>query len=195
MSKIYVSPGTFKNLSKKGGYNEMLNHFDINRPEPKRHCKGSKTENNLNANNRQSKIKKPKQSKSSNRIKYVTLNVLKHPPKKNKKLEPQQKVLMGEITERRSTTSAKQSTTFFYSPSSKNHNSTAAFMKGRITKNSRARINYLKEHHLLSDGYASKYDNPKQQYATIKIKNTSAVQSIRKVKKSKRDWTDRFALK
>lgn len=195
MAKIYVSPETLKKLSKKGGYNEVLNHFDVNRPEPKRHCKTSKTEKSLNTNKRQSKVKKLEQSKPSNHIKYVTLNVLKHPPKKSKIIASQRKVLMGDITERRYTTPIKQPASFFFSPSSKNHNSAAAFMKGRIPKNSHTSINYLKEHHLLSDGYASKYDNPKHQYTIIKAKNARIIQNLRKTKKTKRDWTDRFALK
>jgi hypothetical protein len=119
MAKIYVSPETLKKLSKNGGYNEVLNHFDINRPEPKRHCKTNKTEKSLNTKNRQSKVKKPKQSESSNRINYVTLNILKHPSKKSKRIEPQQKILMGDITEHRYATPTKQSASFFYSPSSK----------------------------------------------------------------------------
>ena len=195
MAKIYVSPETLKKLSKKGGYDEVLNHFDINRPEPKRHCKTSKTENNSNTNKRQSKVKKPKQSKSSNRIKYVTLNILRHPSKKSKRIEPKQKILMGDITEHRYATPTKQSAPFFYSPSSKNHNSATAFMKGRITKNSRIRINYLKEHHLLADQSALKLSVPKHQYANTKSRNNSILTRNKKAKKSKRNWTDRFALK
>ena len=195
MTKIYVSPETLKKLSKKGGYNEVLNHFDVNRPEPKRHCKTNKTEKSLNTKNRQSKVKKPKQSKSSNRIKYITLNILKHPSKKSKRIEPQQKILMGDITEHRYATPTKQSATFFYSPSSKNHNSATAFMKGRITKNSRTRINYLKEHHLLADQSALKLSVPKHQYVNIKSRNNSILTRNKKAKKPKRNWTDRFALK
>lgn len=196
MAKIYVSPETLKNLSKKGGYNEILNHFDVNRPEPKQHHKTNKKDNtNKTASNKQPKVKKPKQPKSSTNIRYVTINILKQSPKKTINLASQRKVLMGDITEHRCPKTIRQSATFFYSPSTKNHNSATAFRKGKEMKNPHIHLSYLKEHHLLAGKYVSKYDNPKSQSTSIRAKNTSVIKSLKKHKKTKRDWTDRFALK
>lgn len=183
MAKIYISPETLKKLSEKNNYNEILHHFDANRPEPKNHNRANNNTTNKTVNNKHLKNNKPKQSKPSNKIRYVTLNVLKQPPKKSKKSIPQRKVLMGDITEHRYTAPVKQSTTFFYSPSFKNHNSAAAFNKGKEMKNPHIHLNYLKEHHLLAGESAQMIKDPKRQYIKTKTKNVSTIQRAKKHKK------------
>ena len=182
MAKIYVSPETLKNLSKKGGYSEILNHFDINRPEPKQRNKTNKKENDLNK--KQTKNKKTKMSKPTEQIRRVTLNVLKQQPKKSK-TSPQQKHLMSDVTERRCSKNTKQSVSFFYSPTHKNHNSTAAFYNGQSLKNTHIHTKYLKEHHLLANESTSRFDNPKRQHAIIKAKNATLLNNSRKTKRNK----------
>ncbi len=182
-----------KKLSESDNRSQMLKHFDINRPEPKQHQPiNKKLKVNKTSSDKIEKNKKTKQ-KNSNKIKRVTLNVLKHPAKKKK--QNTTKHFMGEITEHRLPKNTKQTVTFSYNPRRSNSKPTPNKDPGKKTP--------------VSSKYMFDYSSPANEYESRQVEfghgrtkskewNDEIAKKFQKEIKSyhkKRDWTDRFALK
>lgn len=199
MAKIYVSPETLKKLSELNGSQNRINSlkaFDINRPEPKQYHSKVKNKTSTNETTSNKKASKPKQSKPT-QIRRVTLNILKHPPKKSKKKKvARTKHLMGEITERRCSRSVGKPATFFYTPRRSSSKPMPNQNPGKKTP--------------VSSKYMFDYSSPANEYESRQVEfghgrtkskewNDEVAKKFQKemkgTRRRKRDWTDRFALK
>ena len=203
MSKIYVSPETMEKMSTSDDYSEVLNHFDPNRPEPKRTIqkKDSKLQVTKQRDRkvepekelrRSLKLLKRKLSKIRQRH-HIDLQKSDNTSRKKTTTKP----LMGDIAEHRLPKNIGQPTTFSYSPSPRKSVKTNYLRAKTPRKKSNTNLSYLKEHYLLAECYVPKSTDLKRKYAEIKAKNNATLSNCRKAKKNKhkRDWTDRFALK
>lgn len=203
MAKIYVSPETLKKLSEKGGYNEILNHFDVNRPEPKRAIKNNNKKPQIikqRSNNTESekelrrslKLLKRKLRKIRQHH-HIDIQNLNNPPKKKKKSTT--RPLMGDITERRLPKDINQPVTFSYAPRKSSSKPTSSKSSGKKTP--------------VSSKYMFDYSSPVSEYESRQVEfghgrakskewNDEVARKFQKELKGyhrKKDWTDRFALK
>lgn len=191
MSKIYISSETLDKLNSsndKQQYAKMLKAFDVKNQEPKigsiRHSD--------NESSRDTKIKNALQVMMESLAK--TRHDYTYSPQKAKELS---QMLKEKKRKHQILKQYNQPATSFYPQSSNRRAKKAVFFNKATKKKSHISASYLKEHHLLTGGYASNTTSLKERYAKLRAKNSAVLQSCKKIKKKrqKRDWTDRFALK
>ena len=198
MSKLYISEKTLNKLSKSQINQKFLNafnHFDVEHSESKQPQIKTKQPHPIDKtpNLQQSSKKELSQDEKI----QLAIQEMKKAFAENKNTYHYSAEKAKRLSEELKAKKRKASLNKLSKQSTPQKPKVIKLKKNRTTtkKSTEPNINYLREHHLLSGEYASKYDDPKRQYAIIKAKNASTIQSLRKKQKTKHDWTDRFALK